>query len=134
MNSPEGLCSRGHEWAVHGRIPKRNKKQWECAECQRALQREWHKANPEKGANTKLKIRYGITLEQKRQMLADQLGCCAICATADFGKKGPVVDHNHETGKVRGILCDPCNKGLGHFRDDPARLRAAIEYLEGVRA
>lgn len=61
--------------------------------------------------------------------LVEQHSVCAICRTANWGKKGPVVDHDHATGAVRGILCGHCNMGLGRFRDDPAILRAALEYL-----
>jgi hypothetical protein len=77
---------------------------------------------------------YGITAAQFSQMLSDQGGVCAICQTPDWpapsGQAGPHVDHDHVTGKVRGILCQSCNHGLGKFKDDPKRLRAAADYLE----
>jgi hypothetical protein len=73
---------------------------------------------------------YGLTTEQFDQMLASQDGKCAICRTDKWPGYGPHVDHCHETGRVRGILCGPCNHGLGILRDDPARLRAAADYLE----
>lgn len=83
---------------------------------------------------------YGITLEHYDTMLAAQDGRCLICmsdkpwgfvvkpkrATEFF-----CVDHDHTTGEVRGLLCQPCNKGLGSFKDNPDYLRAAIKYLEG---
>lgn len=72
---------------------------------------------------------YGITKAELDLML-EQHEACAICDTADWGAKGPQVDHCHETGKVRGILCINCNNGLGRFRDDPTRLRAAADYVE----
>lgn len=73
---------------------------------------------------------YGITPEQYAALLAAQDGLCAICRTDAWPGKGPHVDHAHDTGRVRGILCGGCNNGLGRFADDPARLRAAAEYLE----
>jgi hypothetical protein len=71
---------------------------------------------------------YGLSSAELAALL-EQHSVCAICKTASWGKKGPVVDHDHATGAVRGILCSHCNMGLGRFRDDPAILRAALEYL-----
>ncbi len=61
------------------------------------------------------------------RMLRDQNDRCAICEK-EFGGK-PIPDHNHETGTVRGLLCRPCNTGLGLFGDSAGRLRAADAYL-----
>lgn len=65
-------------------------------------------------------------------MLVRQGSACAACRTSDWGGKDgkPHVDHDHATGKIRGLLCANCNTGLGMFGDDPARLRAAAAYLE----
>jgi hypothetical protein len=78
-----------------------------------------------------LKWKYGITLDDERAMLAVQGGCCAICRKADLpdGQRWH-VDHDHETGAVRGLLCRACNLLLGHAGDDPTVLAAAITYLE----
>lgn len=75
--------------------------------------------------------RYGITEEQYQQMLADQGNACAICETPFTEGVKVCVDHCHDKKHVRGILCDPCNRGLGAFRDDPDRLQNAINYLDG---
>lgn len=76
----------------------------------------------------RLTSRYGIGLDELHRMLVEQRGLCPICrhdAPRD-------VDHDHQTGVVRGILCPACNSGMGQFRDDPMALRRAADYLDGV--
>jgi len=73
--------------------------------------------------------RYGITREQFDEMWEEQGHLCAICRRTPGGK-GPCVDHDHKTGKVRGILCLNCNHALGQMLDDPDFLMNAITYLE----
>jgi len=73
---------------------------------------------------------YGITIEQYGEMLEAQGGVCAICREPCPSGKNLAVDHCHETGAVRGLLCARCNSGIGQFLDSPDRLRAAIGYLE----
>lgn len=73
---------------------------------------------------------YGITPEQFAERLAAQDGRCAICRTDTPGGKGDWhVDHDHASGRIRGLLCHRCNLLLGNAGDDPARLQAAITYL-----
>ncbi len=67
-------------------------------------------------------------------MIAGQDGRCAICNDPFESTKTTHTDHSHETGAIREILCWPCNCGLGNFRDNPARLRAAAEYLDKHQA
>lgn len=68
-------------------------------------------------------------------MFKAQGGVCAICAGPQAGfRKRFNVDHDHATGKVRGLLCHSCNVSLGHFGDDTAMLRKAIAYVEAHRA
>ena len=71
---------------------------------------------------------YGLSVDQVNEMA--ERGC-GICGTTDWPGRHqrPHVDHDHKTGKVRGILCSECNTGLGKFRDDPAVLERAIAYL-----
>jgi hypothetical protein len=72
----------------------------------------------------------GLTEEQYDQMLAAQGGGCAICgARSSDHNKRLGVDHNHQTGEVRGILCDNCNQGLGAFKESIQLLRRAMPYL-----
>lgn len=88
----------------------------------------WRRANPEKYKAQYLASEYGITLQEYATRLADQDGACAICRRVP--SRSLAVDHDHVSGRVRGLLCSTCNSGLGHFKDDPGRLRAAAEYVE----
>lgn len=78
--------------------------------------------------------RHKLTGEEYRRLFEAQDGRCALCGRDYFGWGGGrrplVVDHCHETGKVRGLLCGSCNTALGRFGDNPARLRQAADYLE----
>lgn len=97
--------------------------------------REYYRRKPKDPARKRayeLKTRYGLTPEDYEAMLARQGGRCAICHRENTGRP-LVVDHCHSTGAVRGLLCDPCNKALGGFRDDTSRLASAILYLENAR-
>lgn len=76
-----------------------------------------------------LKYKFDLTLDDYTELLASQGGVCAICGQTDDDRWMP-VDHDHLTGQIRGILCTPCNNGLGLFKDDLPRLKAAIAYLE----
>lgn len=81
-------------------------------------------------ANRHRLAKYGVDNEWVDRTLAAQ-GGCAICGTTKPpGKNSWHVDHDHKTGKVRGVLCAHCNPGLGHFRDSIRSLRLAIRYLE----
>jgi hypothetical protein len=78
-----------------------------------------------------LKRTYKITPEQYEQMFEAQEGLCAICRQPESEyRKHLSIDHNHATGKVRGLLCHDCNLGLGKFKDDTNRLKMAIMYLD----
>lgn len=75
------------------------------------------------------RYKFGLTPEQYDDMLSAQNFRCAICLTDVPGNRGWCVDHCHVQGHVRGLLCNNCNVGLGHFRDDPAIIANAIAYL-----
>lgn len=78
---------------------------------------EYRKRHPERTRATNWKAKYGITSEQFYKKLAEQDNKCAICERSmdTYSKKIFCVDHNHTTNKIRGILCDPCNYGLGFY-------------------
>jgi hypothetical protein len=96
----------------------------------RKRERSSRAKNPERTRRNKLKYLYGITPEAVEAMLIKQGNACAVCHTDKWGSHGPVVDHNHASKKVRGILCQKCNLALGAADDDPARLRAMATYAE----
>lgn len=116
-----------------------------CKECRRASTRRHYeenrdgilakqKLNPQKHENQRWaerKAKYGVTREIYAAMVAAQDGRCAVCGERPDRL---CIDHDHETGKVRGLLCSSCNIALGHFRDDPVRLAAAIGYLRSPPA
>lgn len=83
--------------------------------------KEWHIART-----------YGISLKKFRKMLKNQGNKCAICRSPvpDNPKRRWHVDHNHKTGKIRGILCHNCNVALGHFKENKKVMKRAIKYLE----
>ena len=114
---------------------RRNKRQnrpvqWYCKKCAAASDKaRSHETIRRYG----LKTNYGITPEHYNETLVKQEGGCAICRSATTGSKRSShfhVDHDHTTGKVRGLLCHQCNIGLGGFRDNIQSMKNAITYLE----
>lgn len=97
-----------------------------CKTCSRKSSKEWGDKN---WKNKALKRLYGITIEQYQELLIKQSGQCAICST-DKCKTGYAlsVDHCHDTGKIRGLLCFSCNTGIGKL-DSIDLLSKAINYL-----
>lgn len=73
---------------------------------------------------------FNITIEKYEQILESQNGNCAICGTNPDYKRRLSVDHDHATGRIRGILCENCNRALGQFKDSAGILRNAIKYIE----
>lgn len=85
--------------------------------------RRWFEANPGYSHAHYIKKTYGITVEEYDKIIARG---CAICGKSE-GRM--CLDHCHTTGKVRDCLCQQCNVGIGHFKDDPTLLARAIQYL-----
>lgn len=95
-----------------------------------------HKEHGEKGSqdyqtSTSLKSNYGITIKEYNKLLTLQNGCCAICKRhhTEFSRRLD-VDHDHKSGKIRGLLCSGCNRGLGYFKDSEQLLDQASEYIK----
>ena len=97
----------------------------------------WDKPNAKR--RHRLMKHYGITPEQYAELFDSQGRCCAICKTDEPGGRHKdsknrsdwhwAVDHDHVTGRVRGLLCDLCNRAIGFFRDDPEIIVAAARYV-----
>lgn len=107
----------------------------------------WRKQNPDKfkeySWKNHLKKKYNITPELYDKMLKNQNGLCLICQKPEtfIEPKGTsnelrrlCVDHDHKTGKIRGLLCSRCNKSIGQMEDSPSLLRIAAKYLEDSNA
>lgn len=84
----------------------------------------WVERNRERVKLHRIKAEYGLSPEEYDAIPK----VCVICGARDDLR----VDHSHRTGRVRGMLCDPCNKGLGFLRDDPTLLLRAADYVFGV--
>ena len=92
----------------------------------------WRSKNSERVRQSRrnnLLEKYGLTRASHAAMLTAQGGRCAICGGTNWAR-ALAIDHCHATGMVRGLLCDGCNKGVGHFSDSPTLLRAAADYIE----
>ncbi len=94
----------------------------------------WRKKDPEKTkANNRrkhLRVTYNLTIEDFENLMLLQNGVCKICKQINVFGRHLAIDHCHKTGKIRGLLCNPCNQGLGAFRDDLERMQNAINYLK----
>jgi hypothetical protein len=99
-------------------------------ERQKAWRERTGKGNIRNNARKHLEQKYGISVEDYESMLLAQDGCCGICRVK-FGEGfRPIVDHDHESGKVRSLVHYGCNTAIGLFRDSPELCRIAAEYLE----
>lgn len=113
-----------------------------CPDCDQDLpgdQFYWHRYSGNRSAGpcrvcTVFRLRlkkYGITRQRYEELDVEQGGGCAICGLRCATHDALSVDHDHQTGEVRGLLCQNCNTGLGVFADNPERLIAAAAYLMG---
>lgn len=104
----------------------------ETKEKKATYMRAWRRQNLHHSRNLEMRRRYGIDLAEYDRILAQQSEACAICETkVDYFRLS--IDHCHGTGKVRGILCAKCNRGLGGFNDQPELLEKAARYLRKSR-
>lgn len=91
--------------------------------------KKWQLANPDKIRAIALKYNFNISLENYSRMLQSQHGVCAICRIVPEEGVWMCVDHDHQSGAIRGLLCSSCNKMLGFARDNEETLESAISYL-----
>lgn len=99
-----------------------------CTNCNTEICRSRRHLNKESFKFTQLKLNYGLTKDKYLELIELQNNRCKICNIKLDGGLKTHVDHCHKTGKIRGILCNHCNLGIGHLKDDPKLLRAAALY------
>jgi recombination endonuclease VII len=123
---------------------------YRCRGCHSGYQRRWRERNQTKvrandrayrernrtsvlrrQRNHTLRRKYGLSVDEFERMAEEQGGLCAACGR-EPSAVGLQVDHCHETGAVRALLCKSCNSAAGHANDDPAQLRLIADYLERV--
>lgn len=101
-----------------------------------AAKKRWQAKNPELHRQHQFEYRlkhyFKMTVEDYNHFLSKQKGGCGICGREPSPDRRLAVDHDHKTGKVRGLLCDMHNQALGKFNDDPKLLWNAIKYLRGL--
>ena len=144
-------CNNGHLLTPENTLPNGRGGKWVCCrQCKNERAREyaqkhwkenkqrlkaWCAANPTQvktsAKKRKLKMKYGLTPEGVQEMLAEQDGKCAACGSTSPGGRHNVwiIDHNHLTNQVRGLLCNGCNVAIGMLKEDENRIFALIEYL-----
>ena len=109
-------------------------KRWQQENAERLnAYRRGYRDGPERKAadrNAYLLRKYGITLEDYQRMLDAQDGVCAICGKRRPDERTLHVDHDHETGEIRGLLCFRCNNAIGDLRDDRDLAQALVDYLD----
>src|ERR1017187_583422 len=131
-------CSRCGD--LKTRVPDANREcgsRWRCVPCHREMQRAWDRARTTERRRKYRRKVYGISNEEYEVLLAAQDGGCACCKTPindvinqDWDRtQAGHVDHNHETGGIRGILCFHCNIGIGHLGDSAEGVQRALDYL-----
>lgn len=104
---------------------------------EREYQKKYRDNNKDKRKNVMLKIRFNLTFEEYNSMLEQQGGVCKLCGKEETARKNNseekrmlAVDHDHDTGKVRGLLCAKCNVQLGHYEKTKLRAAEFERYLE----
>jgi hypothetical protein len=122
----DGYKSKNQRYATNKRYPHSR-----CKECEHAKNKIYHKKNKDKVTERQMishrRRIYGLNEEQYNNMILSQNNICAICHKPS--DKTLHIDHDHVTGRVRGLLCSNCNTGIGFFKEDIDSLASAIEYL-----
>lgn len=132
------VCSRCSEEKPTSEFHLRSKKEpypkSACKDCHRKRAKDYWRNNPlpkEIQRERNLRRSFNIGVEDYNNLLESQGSCCAICGIdACSSGRNFAVDHDHDTGKIRGLLCQGCNTALGQFRDNQKILQSAILYLE----
>lgn len=130
------ICSKCKEEKSVAEFHKRlNRKCGYKSQCKSCIKLAPKKVYPIQRKNYELNKSYGINLDDYNTLFSNQNGKCKICDRhldeVNGGKKKYLcVDHCHASGKIRGLLCDKCNRGIGLFNDDKTLLLKAVQYLK----
>lgn len=127
----ERVREQGRLWRLKNKERKlKTRRLWDKNNIEkvRAGRRRFYRTNLRSVLASRLKKSYGLAVEDFEQIRLNQQNRCAVCKETFL--KTPHVDHDHLTGKIRGLLCSSCNISLGGFKDSPELLRAAAAYLE----
>ena len=117
-------CGGYQRYAVSGRCSN--------LECRRKVEAEWRRKHPDKVQQNNRKRKmgyYGLSVNDYDALMESQNNCCAICKKTCITGRALAIDHDHNTNKVRGLLCNKCNQGLGFFDDSIDLLQGAMVYL-----
>ena len=121
-------CKHGHAWTIENTYVFG--KQRACRECYIARNKRDNKSRKDS-----YKRNYGLTLQEVTAMFEQQRGLCACCGNPERSivrKTGEIkmlhIDHDHTTGKIRGLLCQDCNMALGHMLDSSERIQLLLDY------
>jgi hypothetical protein len=130
-----GKCKQSLDLSEFGVDRRYNKPRSYCKSCCRLKEREYRKKHPEKIRASNIKQTYKVSLERAYELMA--VKNCESCNVRLTKSKhnvrantDQVIDHCHDTGEVRGVLCSGCNLGLGHFTDSVTKLEDAIKYIK----
>lgn len=141
----EKRCGTCRLWksleAFHNSSKSHDGKGTRCKPCDKVARKQWREANPQRARESarwkNIMNAHGLTKEQWMAMYNEQEGVCKICQMSQdergYDGRSLCVDHNHQSGEVRGLLCNGCNRALGFFLDSPDLLRQAANYLENQK-
>lgn len=132
MAKKQELCSKGHDFSVTRKTHPNGDTY--CSECKKIRTKKSQKENAKKHSEYSWKSRikrfYGLKDYEYASLYLEQNGCCAICnVSIEYISRQTHIDHDHQTLKVRGLLCHHCNTGLGLFKENTEVLINAISYL-----
>ena len=131
MAFKQAHCKRGHDMDIHRRLRGVNQTP-ACNACQNLRTRKWYNENKDQAIKGVIKSRlrtlFGMSLNDVEIMLTAQCGQCLLCERA-ITMKTKCIDHDHESGQVRGLLCTQCNTALGMVKDNPETLQRMITYV-----
>ncbi len=125
------VCERGHDLSIGGVYAQNS-----CKTCVNLRGKEYRKTHPDEVRQAWLKHRYGMNLKEYNTLFVRQNGLCAGCLKhqVNFSRRLAVDEDPQfkgtETPRIRGLLCNACNRGLGYCKDSPLVLRRLADYLE----